>query len=265
MVDIAVLKTRDGHPIGDLGLEVARGSIPGVTGDVRFGDNESVGTTEAVLWGVPGALFNYLPTSAIQLAVTSTSANDTGAGTGAQTGKVTYLDDDGFEGTETFTFNGQTPVVLTALMKRVQRVEVETAGTGESNEGQIYIYDAADTATAGVPSDLTTIMNGITPDHNQTTSGIYTVPTGKRVFIRSGIVTSAGNKNATIKLRIRFPPDSVFKTKLDFDTFNNTTNLQPFVALLLPASADLRVTGQVDTGTGRASVSWSQIIEDWTI
>ena len=256
---IAALRTADGVPIGDLGLEIARGSVPGVTGDIKFGDNEAVGTSEITIWGVPGTVDNYFPANAVTASISSSDVDDSSAGAGARTGTIFYLDDNGDEGTEDFTLNGQTPVALANQMKRVNRIEIDSAGASGFNEGTIYLFEG--TATLGVPDDLTKIINGITIDHNQTTSSFWTCPNKKRGYIRSALATSAGNKNATAKMRVR--DNGTFKTKIDIDLLNNGIRLDPFIPFVMTAGDDMRVTGKVDTGTGRVSANWTTIIEDW--
>ena len=91
-----------------------------------------------------------------QIQISSTSANDTSAGTGARTVRVDGLllddNDDWISTSETFTLNGQTPVSSTGTTwYRINKMTLLTAGTSKKNEGEIYVsIDGAGT-TGGIP------------------------------------------------------------------------------------------------------------------
>jgi hypothetical protein len=76
-----------------------------------------------------GGLYSYL-TAATVLKVSSSSVNDTSAGTGARTVELSGLDADYNEISELVTLNGQTPVNTTKLFLRINRMVVRSAGSG---------------------------------------------------------------------------------------------------------------------------------------
>lgn len=164
-------------------LQVARGQIQGHRNVTIFGFNPDVDTTQVSVWPLPSLI--TFPASAIQMTVSSTSANDTSAGTGARTVVVQGLDANYNEVTETVTLNGQTAVTMTASLLRVNYAYVATAGSGNSAAGDIYI--GTGTVTAGVPA---TTYDIIKFDYNNTTTGSYTIPAGYTGYVSQGLFSS---------------------------------------------------------------------------
>jgi hypothetical protein len=164
-------------------LQVARGQIQGHRNVTVFGFNPDVDTTQVSVWPLPSLI--TFPASAIQMTVSSTSANDTSAGTGARTVVVQGLDANYNEVTETVTLNGQTAVTMTASLLRVNYAYVATAGSGNSAAGDIYI--GTGTVTAGVPA---TTYDIIKFDYNNTTTGSYTIPAGYTGYVSQGLFSS---------------------------------------------------------------------------
>lgn len=172
-------------------LQVARGQIQGHRSFAVFGFNPDVDTTQVSVWPLPSLI--SFPSSAIQMTVSSTSANDTSAGTGARTVVVQGLDANYNEVTETVTMNGQTAVTMTASLLRVNYAYVATAGSGDSAAGDIYIGTGV--VTAGVPA---TVYDIIKFDYNNTTTGSFTVPVGYTAYVSQGLFSSgqAGGSNS---------------------------------------------------------------------
>jgi len=76
--------------------------------------------------------------------VVSASTDDDGSpvGTGANTIKVTYLDDNFNQYTEAITLNGTTEVEMTEQnISFIQKAEIATSGTGLASAGAITIVD----------------------------------------------------------------------------------------------------------------------------
>lgn len=171
-------------------LQVSRGQIQGHRNVTVFGFNPDVDTTQVSVWPLPSLI--TFPASAIQMTVSSSSANDTSAGTGARTVVVQGLDANYNEVTETVTMNGQTAVTMAASLLRVNYAYVATAGSGNSAAGDIYI--GTGTVTAGVPA---TTYDIIKFDYNNTTTGSYTIPAGYTGYVSQGLFSSgqAGGSN----------------------------------------------------------------------
>ena len=240
-------------------FDACRGALPYYSCEFKFGDNEDVGTTFETLWGSNIGVNNYFPPTAQQIKFTSTSALDTAAGTGAQTIRVTYLDSAGLEGEEDITLDGQTEATSVASMLRINRIEVTSVGVLGSNAG--YLYAFIGTSTAGVPDDLTQIVNAVTLLHNQTTSAFYTVPSDKRAHVILAYSGVAANKTGTFLWRID-TGTGVFRVAIDYDLTNQFIDLQFAGPLLVPPGTDLRVVVKLDTGSGRASAGFRAILLD---
>lgn len=93
-----------------------------------------------------------------QRSIVSASANDTAAGTGARTVKITYLDSSGNGPfTETVTLNGVTAVNTIAInICFIEKMEVVTAGSGGVNAGIISLK----ATTGGGGATIGTIAAG---------------------------------------------------------------------------------------------------------
>jgi hypothetical protein len=171
-------------------LQVARGQIQGHRNVTVFGFNGDVDTTQVTVWPLPSLI--TFPAAALQMTVSSTSASDTSASTGARTIVVQGLDAKYNEVTETVTMNGQTPVTMSASLLRVNYAYVATAGSGNSAAGDIYI--GTGTVTAGVPA---TVYDIIKFDYNNTTTGSYTVPAGYTGYLSQGLFSAGQTVGAS--------------------------------------------------------------------
>lgn len=171
-------------------LQVARGQIQGHRNVTVFGFNADVDTTQVSVWPLPSLI--TFPAAALQMTVSSTSANDTSAGTGARPVVVQGLDANYNEVSEIVTMNGQTAVTMTASLLRVNYAYVLTAGSGNSAAGDIYI--GTGTVTAGVPATAYDIVKF---DYNTTITGSYTIPANYTAYVSQGLFSAgqAGGSN----------------------------------------------------------------------
>jgi hypothetical protein len=190
-------------------LQVARNQITMHSSFCQFGINSAVGTTFETVW-YSGGVYAY-PASASVLKVSSTSANDTSAGTGARTVLIEGLNASYVPVSETVTLNGQTQVDTVNSYLRVNTMTVLTAGSGGAAAGVIYIGTGS--ATGGVPQ--TSILDAINTSNNESESAVYTVPAGYTGYIYRYIISSMNpeaNTATTFRMRIR-PVGGVFGTK----------------------------------------------------
>lgn len=176
-------------------LQVARGFIEGHRTVIVFGYNGDVDTSEVTVWPLPSIIAH--PAAALQMKVSSTSANDTSAGTGARTVVIQGLDANYVEISETVTLNGQTEVLTAQSFFRINYAYVATAGSTNSAAGDIYF--GTGTVTAGVPA---TVYNIIKYDFNNTVTGHYTVPAGYTGYLSQGLF-SAGQASGSTQVRGR--------------------------------------------------------------
>ena len=171
------------------GLQVSRGQIQGHTAVIVFGYNPDVDTAEESVWPDGGTVPH--PTVASVLKVSSSSANDTSAGTGARTVYIEGLNGDYAVVSETITLNGQTAVNTVNSYLYVNSFYVVTAGSGGANAGDINVGTGV--VTAGVPAVLYDI---IATGYNSRTTGHYCVPAGYTAYMVQGLF-SAGQASGT--------------------------------------------------------------------
>ena len=205
-------------------LQVARGQIPGHKLQFKFGHNAAVGATEETIWA-EGGLYVY-PTSATQMTVSSSSADDAAAGTGARTVNIQGLDADYNEISEDIILNGQTPVTTVNSYLRINRGTVLTAGTGGKNAG--IIRAGTGTVTSGVPANVFLSIDG--DGDNQTLMCLWTVPAGYTAFMVQTNVSTGNSSNTPALLKttlVARPYGGVFNTK-DRITLKDGNQLQDF-------------------------------------
>lgn len=177
-------------------LQVARGQVENHKSIYKYGCNMDINGTEETIWD-GGGIYAY-PSSASVMKVSSSSADDTAAGTGARTVVVIGLDSNYDEAEETVSLNGQTAVTTTTSFIRVFRAYVATAGSGETAAGDIYV--GTGTVTAGVPA---TVYAKIVQGNNQTLMVVWTVPAGYTAYlVRGNVGSGTTNQNQYVTARL---------------------------------------------------------------
>lgn len=225
-------------------LQVARGQITGHKSLFKFGNNSDINGSLETIWS-HGGLYVY-PTSAIQMKVSSSSASDTGSGTGARTVLVAGLDADYNEISEVVTLTGQTEVLTTNTFIRVFRAYVVTAGSGNTAAGTIYI--GTGTVTAGVPA---TVYAEIPLGENQTLMAIWTVPAGYTLYLYRGTFSAASNNAAQYilgKFMVR-PFGGVFRNSADVTANSNVIPYDFEIPLAVTEKSDIEARAIALAGT----------------
>ena len=225
-------------------LQVARGHIEGHKTIFKFGNNADINGSLETVWS-QGGLYSY-PAAAIQMKVSSSSTDDTGSGTGAQTVLVSGLDADYNEITEVVTLDGQTEVLTAQSFLRVNRAFVVTAGTGATAAGTIYVGTGV--VTAGVPA---TVYAVISLGENQTTMAVWTVPAKHTLYIHRGFFSAASN-NATHYILGKFmfrPQGGVFRNAADLTVNSNAIGYDFEIPLALPEKTDIEARAIALSGT----------------
>jgi hypothetical protein len=169
--------------------QAALGVKAGLTLVDRFGRNTDVDAASAAedIWD-GGGTYTGFPTGAGETVnVFSGSANDTAAGTGLRTLRISGLDTDGTVQSEIITLNGTSAVTSTGTYTRVNLAVGLTAGSGGANAGTITVRHT--TTTANV---FTVVPIGA----NRSQVCAYTVPADKRGLI-VGLRASATNNQAS--------------------------------------------------------------------
>jgi hypothetical protein len=215
-----------------------------VVGTHKYGLNEAVGTTLETIWA-GGGLYPYLTTNTV-LTMSSESANDISAGSGAQVVRVVALDSEFNDVTAEYTLQGQTPVTLAACF-RIFRCFVKDVGSGGVNAGNIWFGDG--TVTTGVPANKRAL---ITAGVGQTQLAIYTIPNGYYGYLYEWGVSAGGGKAVSAHVQTRIYVNGAYeswrvKNNLRFNNVAVIRDLE--FPDRLPVGTDIEIQAKVDTGT----------------
>lgn len=144
-----------------------------------WGRNAAVSTSLEELYQYDQPLDWYAILGAgAKLDVTSSSAADAAAGTGARTIRITGLDTAYAFQSEDVTMNGQTIVQTAKTWTDVFAADVLTHGTGKANAGDIHIVKTGTggSYTAGVPGTLTSALCKVLTGWNTSMNGHWVNP-----------------------------------------------------------------------------------------
>ena len=188
------------------GLQVSRSQIDGHTDVIVFGYNPDVDTAEESIWPNGGTVPH--PTVASVLKISSTSADDTSAGTGARTVFISGVNGSFNTVSETVILTGQTEVNTVNLYLYVNEFYVVTVGSGGANAGDINA--GTGTVTAGVPAVL---YDMIATSFNQRTTAHYCVPAGFTGYMVKGVITTgqATGSTAVTAFLKQHGPDNILR------------------------------------------------------
>ena len=229
-------------------LQVARGQIAWHRSVTIFGYNPNVDTARVTVWPYTGII--PLPAAALQMKVSSSSANDTANGTGARTVFVEGLGANHEEISETITLNGQTEVLTTQSFLHINNAYVATAGSTLSAAGDIYF--GTGTVTAGVPA---TVYDLIKYDYNQRITGSYTVPSGYTAYVSQGLF-SAGQPGGSAQVSGRLMTigiDGIRRTAAITTVNNGVADYVFEYPLRVPEKTTLEATAQGSSNNNEAS------------
>jgi len=174
------------------GLEASLGKIAGYSTVNKFGEalNCDNGVATDIWDGADGSTGSAIwvpPTAARTHQITSTSTNDTSAGTGMRTVRIYGLTDwDSKEVSEDVILNGTSNVATSNSYVIIHRMVGLTWGSGGVNDGVI-------TATADTDS---TVTAAIIQGGNQTEMVIYGIPSVQKLRVvkfQCSIVKSTGS------------------------------------------------------------------------
>lgn len=228
-------------------LQVSRGQIPYHKLILVSGYNGATSTSYQTVW-TQSSIYSYLSAAAV-MGISSSSASDTAAGTGARTVLIEGLDANYNEISETVTLNGQTAVNTTNSYLRVFHLAVTTAGSGGAAAGTIYA--GTGTVTSGVPANVYAVYGA----NGGSTACIWTVPAGYTAYVVSMAVASGcTTANAFTSLGLYDRPfGSVFDNSVQGRSANGGVFEVPFFyPLSFPEKTDLEIRV---TSTTASSVS----------
>ena len=236
-------------------LQVSRGQIAYHKPIFKFGFNPLIVDSLETVWA-EGGLYTYL-SSASTLYISSSSTDDDVAGTGARTATVSGLDANYNEASVTVDLDGQNGVQLGSASNwiRVNRITVDTGGSGGQNAGVLYVGTEA-TPSSGVPTNkYATVAIG----DNQTLMALWTVPAGYTAYLYQTNVTAActtSNKLLTCTIVAR-KPSGVFqvKDKFGIQVDGGAIVQKYYFPLKFTEKTDIEVRAISDSGTGNVEVS----------
>jgi len=231
-------------------LQVAQGQIAYHKTTFKFGFNADVDDTLETVWS-KGGLYAYL-SSATALYISSSSTDDTVAGTGARTVKVSGLDSNYDEVSVTVNMNGQSGVSL-GTFTRVNRIEVLTAGSGGANAGDLHVGSEA-SPTVGVPA---TSYAYVAVGDNQTLMSLWTVPRNYTAYLYQTditVATTQNNKYCTVSLVAR-PFGGVFNVKDRFVKAESSVNQTYSIPLKFEEKTDIEFRAIGDSAGADIAIS----------
>ena len=231
-------------------LQVARGQVAFHETQFKFGFNPDIDDSLETIWA-EGGLYSYLSAASV-LKISSSSTDDTSAGTGARTITISGLDANYDEISESVTLNGQTAVNTTQSFLRVFRMIVDTAGSGGQNAG--VIYAGTGTVTSGVPANK---YGTIAVGDNQTLMCFWTVPRGYTAFLYQidiSMNTEVANKFGTVSLVARLN-GGVFNVKDKFALSQDIIHQEFKHPIKFAEKTDLEVRAIASSSNANLAVS----------
>lgn len=183
------------------GLAISSGRVTGATYVHKFGSAPDFDYTDGQVTVWDGAedgttwekfVYTYSTTADIQY-ISSSDNGDTGEV------KIQGLDSDFNLVTQVKNLTGQTSATLTTPLVRVFRMK---NNSNVDFSGHVFVSTSTAPGT-GIPT-VADIRCIVQPENNQTEMAIYTVPAGKKAYVRSWYASSAGaNKTTNIIIRLR--------------------------------------------------------------
>jgi hypothetical protein len=236
-------------------LQVARGQVDGHKNLFKFGINGDVGTSVETVWA-QGGTYVY-PAAATVMKISSSSANDAAAGTGARTISISGLDANYDEISETVILNGQTEVNTVNSYLRISRMFVATAGSGATAVGTIYA--GTGTVTSGVPAN---IFGMIAINANQTQMAFWTVPAGYTLYLM-GVFYTSGNATANAWTNfqlIQRPLGGVFRQQSSTRTAGSGDFVLDFhTPISFAEKTDIEIRAVASAGSSNVSAEFEGI------
>jgi hypothetical protein len=217
--------------VGDPRLEIPSGEVDGQSSVNKFGRSTNVDNgVNTDIWDRANATNDQdiwlAPTAPRIHTIASTSANDVGGGTGANSVKISYLPDwNTAEQVETVTGNLNGGIAMINAAVIIHRMQViPQASSTSANVGTI-------TATAAGDA---TVTAQIQPGEGQTQMAIYGIPSIQTAYMTQfyGSVLRSNAATAFVDLRLLFNPTPnlnkvVFLVKHSLGI--QTTGANPFV------------------------------------
>ena len=232
-LDLLIAKQDIAGPRSNFFLEAGKGNLTGYAPIFFVGESEAITATESTLMSRGGAY--VFPTVAAVIDVVSSNANDTAAGTGAQSVVVFGLDANYNEIAEVIPTNGTTISTGTLLFFRVNGFSVATHGTDNINVGDINASHGAN------------ILSQISASSGISRQAVQTVPAGHTWFPQGNhfscgkgdeIVAISGGRTPT-GLKVIFSKVYLYQDQFPF----RNENMVPFTEKFDIAVSAIRFSG----------------------
>lgn len=204
------------------------------------------------IWSGAATTIPIPASTGVQMSAVSTSANDTGAGTGIRTVEIHYLDASGDPQEEILTLNGVGAVNTVATdIRFVNDFYALTVGGLTGAAGTITLF------LTGTPA---TVYTQINVGHYKHSNTARMVPNGKVLLIESFAVSGGaaiGGKSAQINLRstshhgllLPVSPNAVWHKNASVFVFNSAQFIVFETPILIPSLAAVKCTSFA-TGAG---------------
>lgn len=251
----------------DYFFQVSKGLVPGHS--VQNIAGHKLNLTNGVeddVWDGPTTLKSIL-SSAEQMNITSSDANDTSAGTGARTVFISGLDSNNDALFEVITMNGISNVLSVNSYNIIHFMFILTAGSSEWNEGTVTCTAAtAATEESRIRVDPVT-GNGLSISQ----TGIFRVPNGFSFFVLVYDVNAtktSGGGGLLVDFRIRAMFTGADQPWVQLDDRNIDTTVENIPAIDRPvmlsfsSQSDIKFTAQPDANGGEMRARGTGILVD---
>jgi hypothetical protein len=226
----------------------------------QSGNNTTLGSTYETIWP-EGGLKVYRSTAAT-FTLSSTSANDAAAGTGARTVLISGVGADWVRQTETVTLNGLTGVSTAKTWMIIHRLEVITAGSSGWHEGTVYA--GTGTITTGKPAVVEALLSragGI--GENRSEMGFFPVPADHELLLLDASTGVTSNKQLTAGLYVKPNiPDGVFSVRGKRNSLAVPIVEELRTPARIPEKTIIEARGFVDAGDADVTFDFQAILID---
>ena len=223
-------------------------------GLLKFGENQSVGTSKETVWEIGGHEV-YVTTNIIDTVSSDDAGDDqllcieghTVVGTGVDA-EFTFV-------TQQATLDGQNKVVLSTPLARVSRCFNDDSTT---LTGDVYVYE--DTAiSGGIPTDITKAHILCLAEHQQSTKAATTL-SNTDFYALTEITLSVQKKttaSADFHLEVR-EVGKVFRSRAMLSTSESggATEIEFDPPIIIPSNADIRITANASTTSVSCSAAF---------
>jgi len=248
-------------------IDFANGHIGGKLSSLFFGRNGTVGTSYEDIWSYGGD-YNFL-LGATTLDIMSMNDEDDSTGLGARSILINGLDASCNELSEVVALTGSGTVTTTNSYLRLQSAYVATCGTNRgSNYNDICIQSTGSALKVGCIGGGYGTIDTANYGIGRTQLGIYTVPSGKTLYITSMYVNVDNAKIADMGLYTISnidnvtPPTSSRVELAKIDNMSDFRNKELKSYFAIQEKSDLWFRGKITSGTAGIDVQLEYFLID---